>query len=58
MEGRPISSYVSRRAFEGIANEFLHILHSLFSLIAFWCSLQIPPCIDVCVSFIENHVLM
>lgn len=47
----------NRREIEGIENDFVQLRNSLLSLIDFWCTCEIPICIDEGLSFVENHVL-
>lgn len=48
----------SRRAFEGVEQDFAKRQNSLVFLVCFWCSHETPTSIEDWVSFFENDVLM
>lgn len=46
------------RAFDGVEKHFGNWRNSFFSLTYFWCTYEVPICIDDWVSYLENHIFV
>lgn len=44
----------NRKVFDGMQHDFIKLHSSVLALVAFWCTFEVPICIQDWISFVEN----